>query len=456
MKTMLRTLPTALAFACAGLTTQTAFANNFFDARNTAMGGTGVASTRYSSAGFYNPAMLTKFKEDDDFSINLFTIGAEVSDKDDLVGATEQFVDDVEAFEAELDAQSNASYALPNQNSIDQIKTALTGAGFDPNTMTVAQIQNELTNNPALTGLDASLVAGFNSLVSARDDVINSFENLEGRVGRASIGASLGGAVPSKTLGFSFHINNYTDLGAFVDYDEGDRAIIESAVDSDDLDNLQSSLDVIGFAVTDVGFSFAHEFTVKEFVFSLGVTPKYQRVDTYNYVTKAATFDSDTAKDDYKNDIYRTEDKSVNVDLGFYTDWKKVTVGLFAKNLIAQSYKSQTVDGKEYTYNINPELAAGVAYSRGWFTVSSDLDLIARTGFATTGKNQFARIGGELDVFGHFQVRGGYRYDMKDNRENIATLGFGISPFDLIHFDIAASYGENDTYGGVLQLYGTF
>ena len=59
--------PLLFAFFAAVPLTSSSFAQGYFEARNSAMGGTGVASSRYKAAGFANPALLTRFGESDDF-----------------------------------------------------------------------------------------------------------------------------------------------------------------------------------------------------------------------------------------------------------------------------------------------------------------------------------------------------------------------------------------------------
>ncbi|SPW93429.1 F pilus assembly [Escherichia coli] len=46
-----------------------AAATSYFEARNDAMGGTGVASSHYGVAPLANPALLTKHNSNDDFSL---------------------------------------------------------------------------------------------------------------------------------------------------------------------------------------------------------------------------------------------------------------------------------------------------------------------------------------------------------------------------------------------------
>lgn len=52
-----------------------AAATSYFEARNDAMGGTGVASSHYGVAPLANPALLTKHNSNDDFSLLLPSVG---------------------------------------------------------------------------------------------------------------------------------------------------------------------------------------------------------------------------------------------------------------------------------------------------------------------------------------------------------------------------------------------
>lgn len=54
-------------------------ATTYMEARNDAMGGTGVASSHYGTAALANPALLTHFGASDDFSLILPSVGAQVT-----------------------------------------------------------------------------------------------------------------------------------------------------------------------------------------------------------------------------------------------------------------------------------------------------------------------------------------------------------------------------------------
>ena len=73
-----------------------AAATSYFEARNDAMGGTGVASSHYGVAPLANPALLTKHNSNDDFSLLLPSVGAQVADPDDVSKMKVSQVDDNE------------------------------------------------------------------------------------------------------------------------------------------------------------------------------------------------------------------------------------------------------------------------------------------------------------------------------------------------------------------------
>ncbi|MBW0078114.1 conjugal transfer protein TraF, partial [Escherichia coli] len=50
----------------------------------------------------------------------------------------------------------------------------------------------------------------------------------------------------------------------------------------------------------------------------------------------------------------------------------------------------------------------------------------------------------------------GYRQNMASNDGSAFTAGIGLSPFDVVHLDIAGLAGTDNTYGAVAQLSVTF
>ncbi|MGO3229189.1 MAG: conjugal transfer protein TraF, partial [Oceanisphaera sp.] len=116
----------ALALGTSVLTTSAFAANTYFDARNDAMGGVGVASSHYGVAALVNPALVAKDdKITDDFSLVLPSIGIQASDKDDLIDAFDDLSDSYDRFEQDIDnagvsgAQQSAKAVADDLRAID-------------------------------------------------------------------------------------------------------------------------------------------------------------------------------------------------------------------------------------------------------------------------------------------------------------------------------------------------
>ena len=60
-------------------------------------------------------------------------------------------------------------------------------------------------------------------------------------------------------------------------------------------------------------------------------------------------------------------------------------------------------------------------------------------------RNFYALVWKEMRWVG--QLRLGYEIDLEDTLDNSFTFGVGISPADLVSFDLAASYAGDNQYG---------
>lgn len=90
------------------------------------------------------------------------------------------------------------------------------------------------------------------------------------------------------------------------------------------------------------------------------------------------------------------------------------------------------------------------------FTTALDVDLTPASGFISDSKRQFAAIGAEFNAWKWAQLRAGYRQNLVSNDGSAFTAGLGISPFDVVHIDVAGMAGTDNNYGAVAQLQFTF
>ncbi|MGD8163155.1 conjugal transfer protein TraF [Pantoea sp. FN0307] len=388
-------------------------AGSYFDARNDAMGGTGVASSNYTTAPLTNPALLTKGRAEDNVSVILPSVGVQISDKDKMVDKIDDVTDTVDRY----------------QNVFDD---------FD--------LEDLLTNPAGVLG----------NVRSASGDLANQLRGLRGNKADGSAGAAIVVAVPNETLPFAFVAKAYGSVHLHTDVAQSDIDYLDAVANGSRLPLpgdqylLRSSATGVAAIVADYGIAVAHEFKIGEQAVSVGITPKLQQTRLYNYRASVYNFD----KNKVTNSEYRTNDTGFNLDAGLSTDvGKNWTFGLSAQNLISRDIETKEVNGYQDTYQIRPLVTVGAAWHNEKLTASLDVDATRTKRFKSQADSQYAGVGVEYRVLDWLQLRGGYHADMKSNDVNVVSAGFGISPFNnRVHLDLAGSVGEDDTWGAMAQL----
>lgn len=368
-------------------------------ARDLGMGGVGVASSKPFNSIFVNPALLTRASDSLDVGMVLPYVDVAVRDDDELVEGIEDFQDTLEAIQGFLDAGDPVS--------ADALRPTLSAQ---------------------LAGLD-------------------------GRAADLIANAGTGFVLPFEGLRLGVGFRTYVDARALPLIDPADIAVINNpGSTSADLDNLQSEAVVVAANVREVGFSLAADVELFGLAVALGVTPKFQQVETFNYAIQVSQFDDDDALDDYDDEIYRDDDDQVNVDVGAaisLTD--AVTAGLSLRDLVAADFETVITNGRSFTYQVEPTATAGVALAGAGFSLSADLDLIPTSRFDGLEDSMFARVGAEYDLAGWVQLRAGYSHDLEDVQSDLLHAGIGLSPFQTVRLDLVGLLGDNGGGAG-LQL----
>lgn len=385
----------------AGIITSAPYAmasTNSFDARVMAMGGTGVAAGKFGSAPLINPALLAKSPADGKFSLIAPSLGAHADDAGHLI------------------------------DSFKDVK-------------------------PAWNKLERAINNGGSATAQA-GELKDIMSDLSGKDANASASMAMVLAVPDAELPIALSINSWgqgTARGLVsqsdLDYLEGVRNGSITPTPGD-MDKLTSRAEGMVALVTDYGVSMAHPFTVADVPVAFGVTPKIQRIETWNYNVGINNYKSS----DFKDGNWQRQTISGNIDAGFYADLQpNWTVALSAQNLIQNRVKSQEVNGTRTAFVIRPQVTAGTAWTTGPITLSSDIDLTPVSGFENVDKRQYIGAGAELQAAEWAQVRAGYRVDMRGNDHRAFTAGIGISPNDAVQFDLTAIAGRMRNIGGVAQ-----
>lgn len=387
-------LPTLLLL---GLSTAT-YAQESPGTRTFGMGGTGTASADYLESAFHNPALMTRFDRSDDWGLLLPTLAVTVADPDSLLDALDNFEDDY-----------------------DTIDAVFSGGG---------------------TPTQAQLDALADSLVALGGKTVNT---------DANVGMVL--AIPSRSFAAALVVSGYVDAHGFLLIDAADEAAIRGALSGSTLPAVGSEAIIVAAAVTEVKFALAREFEVFDMPLSVGITPKFQQIDVFNF---AVTLDdSSDIEDDFDDDKFRTDDSAFNLDLGIsvqpHEDW---VLGLVLNDTLSPEITTLSIGGRTFVYEMEPVLTAGAAWNHDIFTLAADLDLTSRDPFGIQEDQQFLRLGGEI-AWEWAQLRGGFFTDLEDNAQDLITAGLGFSPFGVAHMDLAGAFGE-DSYGASLSFSFTF
>lgn len=380
-------------------------AGNYYDARNDAMGGTGVASSSWGTAPLANPALLTKAQPDDHVSVIIPSVGVQLTDKDKLVNK----VDDI-------------------ANTVDSYR--------------------------GLT--DSFTFADYPKLQAAAGDLANRLRDIRNNTATGSAGAAIVVAIPNEVLPFAFVSKVYGTAHLATDVSQSDIDYLQGVADGTtiplpgDEDRLTSAGLGRGAIVTDYGIAMAHQFNLAGHPVSLGVTPKLQKTYLYNYSVSVYNYD----KSAFTEGRYKNTNTGFNLDAGLATDFgDNWTLGLSAQNLISRDIDTKEVSGYTDTYQIRPLVTSGLSWHTEKLTTSLDIDLTPTKRFKTQQESQYAGVGAEYRLFSWLQLRAGYRADMKSNDANVATAGFGISPFNnSVHLDLAGSVGNDNTWGAMAQI----
>ncbi|MEW5560451.1 conjugal transfer protein TraF [Enterobacter asburiae] len=416
---------------------QAVAANTWSEARNDAMGGTGVASANYGSAVLINPALLAKSKPDDDVSVVIPSVGAQITDKDNLRDRIDDISNDIDHYEDVIDS--------------------LTPSG--------------ILQDPAGT---------LNQFQGAAGDLAGQLEDLRGKTARANAGAGIAVSVPTSAVSLAFVTKAYAHARVSSNIDQSDIDYLHNIQNSDAFaagqaaealingsdqlkKNLNSTASGRAAIVSDYGVAIARKFDIGSVPVSLGVTPKLQQTWLYNYTTSIDNYHSD----DWKKDKYRTDDTGFNVDAGIAADFgENWTVGLSGQNLMSRDIDTKDVritngttgvtTNYKDTYQIRPLVTAGVAWHTDLLTLSADGDLTETKGFKSEDDSQYVGVGAEVTPLSWLAVRAGYRADVKGNDSNVFTAGVGFAPMNTVHVDLMGLYGEDQTWGAGVQLGLTF
>ncbi|MBY8234116.1 conjugal transfer protein TraF [Vibrio fluvialis] len=224
-------------------------ANGVADARGSAMGNTGVTTSDYLLAPFYNPALTAVYRDRDSVGLLVPALGANVRDSDESLST----IDDL-------------------QSSIDQFEAAGVGAATQEN---------------------------INQLNGYLDDLADD------KPFAVSGGAGIAVALPMNAVSLNFFARGYAEILA-----DSTIAANTGNTASDVETRYQNSyVNMLAFGYSEYGVAVAKLFTLQGQQIAIGITPKIQELRTYKEVVTVQDFDlsdydqSKTSKNAFNLDI---------------------------------------------------------------------------------------------------------------------------------------------------------
>lgn len=245
-----------------------------YDARAMARGGTGMTMGEYNQA-LYNPAMINRFDDNDEFSFGL-NAGVIASDKDGFIESAEDAQDEIESLE----------------------------------------------NNGSATA----------------SDVNDSLQELDGKLVQIDAGGALMVAIPNNALPMAFVGKGKASVGTSFSYESSDFAVLQ-AIENDlaSGDDLNSTVDASLLWIADYGLMLGKGFALAGLQIDGGATLKIQTIELIAYSANVANFDADdiTDSDNLESHSGVNIDLGLSTHLG---EAGRVIVAGTIENLIPQSY----------------------------------------------------------------------------------------------------------------------
>lgn len=414
---------------CLGIVfTKTVFALPFgiYEPRSLAMGGAGVASATSVNAVFYNPAILSTYKDYKDKAINeafsFPVVSARVS------RAVETLVD-----QQDVNYQNDITTSFAAYNTDRSPATAQTALD------TINSLYGtlgKLANNVFLLDASASLVIGVPTKFQGGAFFVTTRGVGDGQL-----------SIPATDLTL---VNNYQQALQLIVAGNPAQAQLDYPDQFDGSGNLiNPSANITAEAnaraahINEMGIGLSKQIKIFGSDYSLGLTPKMVQVTTYEYHQSLnnSTQDKQGTTDD---------DWQINFDVGVLkrltAQWR---LGLVVKNAIERTYL--TASGQ--TFTIKPQWRVGAAYTTPAATYTMDLDLLSNEGVYPGNAAQFLLTGVEFKQ-GFLRYRLGYRESIahkgpKEAGVFSAGLGLNIKP---VYLDLA--YSENHQQRAASLMFG--
>ncbi|CAK3972893.1 conjugal transfer protein TraF [Vibrio crassostreae] len=292
-------------------------------------------------------------------------------------------------------------------------------------------------------------------LDASGSDITDGLKKLDGNQANVELGGVVAFALPNQFVAANLFAKAYTESFATPDVH----------TDGTELQQLElSTVEAVSIGVAEVGLSLAKYQTFMGQHISFGITPKIQRIYTYNYVASVKDYDLSDVRENSNGET------AFNMDAGALWFFGPFRVGVAATNLISRDIETKDTTqlltsgsqsnlvGGKYNYKLEPVYTVGAGIVSDYFSFSVDYDLNETEKFTSFDDNeQMIRVGTEVDLLRQLKLRGGYYKNLAySDSEGTVTAGIGISPLNLFQLDLSANYTNENAMGASINFLASY
>ncbi|PQJ63750.1 conjugal transfer protein TraF [Vibrio chagasii] len=289
-------------------------------------------------------------------------------------------------------------------------------------------------------------------------DLDAALTKLDGNQANVELGGVVAFALPNQFVAANLFAKAYTESFATPD-------VYTTGSDTDKVE--LSTVEAVSIGVTEVGLSLAKYQTFMGQHISFGITPKIQRIYTYNYIASVNDYDLSDVRENSNGET------AFNMDAGALWFFGPFRVGVAATNLFSRDIETKDTSkrlvsstdptkyhdvGGKYAYQLEPVYTVGAGIVSDYFSLSVDYDLNETEKFTSFEDNeQIIRVGTEVDLLRQMQLRAGYYKNLAySDSEGTITAGIGLSPLNLFQLDLSANYTNENAMGASINFLASY
>ena len=212
----------------------------------------------------------------------------------------------------------------------------------------------------------------------------------------------------------------------------------------------------------EVGLAVAHRLSLSNVLLSIGMTPKFTRVQAAQM--HSTIIDISQNRADF-SDLYNQTKTQMffNMDIASAIDFngdQSIVAGFIVKNIFNIAIAPAPTNDTEthYNFSLKPQVRLGLKWQYKRFLFASDIDLSSNNGLYdksfdesyATGETQHIGLGAEFHWSRFFHLRAGLKYNMLNHADIGLSSGFSLL-LNPLQFHLGLMYGYK-SYGAGINL----